>query len=270
MSVLNITNFKGGVGKTTTSCMVAYSLANKGYKVLVIDEDPQADTSDLLGRTFRVPEFEYTLYEAMEERNLQLCNISLSDNLDLCPASTSLIDLQFLLDDLTKHNPNNREQRPYFLNYMIESAKTMDGTAYKDYYDFILIDSPPTMSDYTNNAIMASDYVHIVLQSQERSLTSTKKQIEYLKRMKERYNAAFDLVGIIPVLIKKDGAVDQYVLKQAEEHFDDLMYNTLIKQRERLKRYDLTGISNKDMHDTEVHEIFSQLASEMETRMMKG
>lgn len=270
MSVLNITNFKGGVGKTTTSCMVAYSLAEKGHKVLVIDEDPQADTSDMLGRTYRIPEFKNTLYEAMTQKDLQVCNIKLSENLDLCPSSTSLIDFQFLLDDMTGNKAENRDKRPYYLKYLIESAKTKDGTPYKEYYDFILIDSPPTMSDYTNNAIIASDYIHIVMQSQERSFTSTKKQISYLERMKERYNAQFELAGIIPVLIKKDGTVDQYILDQAENHFEGLVYDTVIKQRERLKRYDLTGITNKDMHDTDVQEIFSQLAAEMEARMTKG
>ncbi|WEG72384.1 ParA family protein [Vagococcus intermedius] len=145
---------------------------------------------------------------------------------------------------------------------------------FEDEFDYILFDVPPTLSTFTDSAVLVSDYIVIVLQTQERSFIGAEAFIKYLQELMGSYETDFDILGILPVLQKNNAIVDKSVLKNATEEFgEENMFKTIIKNMERLKRYDITGIIdpkiNKkfDMHDKNVHALYSEVTDELIERI---
>lgn len=278
---------KGGVGKTTNSVMTAYQLARQGYKTLVCDLDPQANATQLLRRTFNLQNdkdltIEKTMMVALTEENISSAIVNIMDNLYLLPSSEDFksypdfLEMKYMPDKekiqagdgttLQSEMSRIKEQRiSYFAKQL---AKVRDD------YDFIIIDVPPTLSVFTDSAIYATDYVIIVLQTQQRSLDGAETFFEYLQQMYNDYAAVdFDILGVLAVLLKNNAGLDSQILQDAEEDFgQDMLFKQIIRHMERLKRYDRTGIAEKDltpydMHDTRVHYIYQQLTNEIVTRL---
>lgn len=254
--VITIGNFKGGVGKTTACVLFSYLLAEKGKKVLLIDFDPQANSTEIIQATY--PEISIegnTLIEAME--NLSFKNVikQVTENLSIVPASWNLSKFPDILEDYKKG------ERYYLLQHMIKSIKND--------FDYIIIDVPPTLSGYTNNAVLASDFVIMVLQTQQQAFSSSIKFISYLKDLRSDYHADFELLGVIQYLIKRDGKVDNEIIEASNEAFGDAIFNHQIHQRERVKRFGKNGITNNDSHDERVLFMYSELLSEIESRILE-
>ena len=280
-------NMKGGVGKTTNSVMTAYQLAKLGYKTLVCDLDPQANATQLLRRTYGLQhetdlQIGKTMMVALTEENIKPAIVNIMDNLYLLPSSEDFknypdfLEMKFMLDKekiesgdsttLQSEMSKVKEQRiAYFAQQL---AKV------RDEYDFVIIDVPPTLSIFTDSAIYATDFVIIVLQTQQRSLDGAETFFEYLQQMYNDYaNIDFDILGVLAVLLKNNVGLDNQILKDAETDFGkDMLFNQIIRHMERLKRYDRTGIAEKnltkyDMHDTRLHYIYNMLTKEIVTRL---
>ena len=280
-------NMKGGVGKTTNSVMTAYQLAKLGYKTLVCDLDPQANATQLLRRTYGLQhgtdlQIDKTMMVALTEENIKSAIVNIMDNLYLLPSSEDFknypdfLEMKFMLDKekIEAGNSNTlqsemskiKEQRiAYFAQQL---AKV------RDEYDFIIIDVPPTLSIFTDSAIYATDFVIIVLQTQQRSLDGAETFFEYLQQMYNDYaNIDFDILGVLAVLLKYNVGLDSQILKDAEADFGkDMLFKQIIRHMERLKRYDRTGIAEKgltkyDMHDTRLHYIYNTLTQEIVSRL---
>lgn len=280
-------NMKGGVGKTTNSVMTAYQLARLGYKTLVCDLDPQANATQLLRRTYSLQhgsdlQIDKTMMVALTEENIKSAIVNIMDNLYLLPSSEDFknypdfLEMKFMLDKekieagdsntLQSEMSQVKEKRiAYFANQL---AKV------KDDYDFVIIDVPPTLSVFTDSAIYATDFVIIVLQTQQRSLDGAETFFEYLQQMYNDYaNVDFDILGVLAVLLKNNVGLDSQILKDAETDFGkDMLFKQIIRHMERLKRYDRTGIAEKDltkydMHDTRLHYIYNTLTQEIVSRL---
>lgn len=280
-------NMKGGVGKTTNSVMTAYQLAKLGYKTLVCDLDPQANATQLLRRTYGLQhgsdlQIDKTMMVALMDENIKPAIVNIMDNLYLLPSSEDFknypdfLEMKFLLDKekiqagdsntLQSEMSKVKEQRiAYFAQQL---AKV------RDEYDFIIIDVPPTLSIFTDSAIYATDFVIIVLQTQQRSLDGAETFFEYLQQMYNDYaNVDFDILGVLAVLLKNNAGLDSQILKDAETDFGkDMLFDQIIRHMERLKRYDRTGIAEKsltkyDMHDTRLHYIYNTLTKEIVSRL---
>ena len=280
-------NMKGGVGKTTNSVMTAYQLAKLGYKTLVCDLDPQANATQLLRRTYGLQhetdlQIGKTMMVALTEENIKPAIVNIMDNLYLLPYSEDFknypdfLEMKFMLDKekiesgdsttLQSEMSKVKEQRiAYFAQQL---AKV------RDEYDFVIIDVPPTLSIFTDSAIYATDFVIIVLQTQQRSLDGAETFFEYLQQMYNDYaNIDFDILGVLAVLLKNNVGLDNQILKDAETDFGkDMLFNQIIRHMERLKRYDRTGIAEKgltkyDMHDTRLHYIYNTLTKEIVARL---
>ena len=280
-------NMKGGVGKTTNSVMTAYQLAKLGYKTLVCDLDPQANATQLLRRTYGLQhgtdlQIDKTMMVALTEENIKSAIVNIMDNLYLLPSSEDFknypdfLEMKFMLDKekIEAGNSNTlqsemskiKEQRiAYFAQQL---AKV------RDEYDFIIIDVPPTLSIFTDSAIYATDFVIIVLQTQQRSLDGAETFFEYLQQMYNDYaNIDFDILGVLAVLLKYNVGLDSQILKDAKADFGkDMLFKQIIRHMERLKRYDRTGIAEKgltkyDMHDTRLHYIYNTLTQEIVSRL---
>ncbi|GAF66471.1 putative ATPase [Bacillus sp. TS-2] len=272
MSAIKITfgNFKGGTGKTTNCTMIGYTLAKRGFKVLVLDQDPQANATSLYLKTKireegKQSQIESTLMTAIASEDLSSIVTPISENLFLLP---SFADYTSLPRYLERKYPNDFKARSLFLTNLIKPLE-------KD-FDFILIDVPPTVSVYTDSALLASDYTVVVLQTQERSLEGAENFVQYLQELINNYDANFDIIGILPVLLKNNAAVDLNTLAYAKEKFgEENLFKTIVKNMERLKRYDVVGIINpltddkSDIHDKRVFELYEQVTDEFLTRIQR-
>ena len=280
-------NMKGGVGKTTNSVMTAYQLAKLGYKTLVCDLDPQANATQLLRRTYVLQQgtdlqIGKTMMVALTEENIKPAIVNIMDNLYLLPSSEDFknypdfLEMKFMLDKekiesgdsttLQSEMSKVKEQRIAYFSQQLAKVR--------DEYDFIIIDVPPTLSVFTDSAIYATDYVIIVLQTQQRSLDGAETFFEYLQQMYNDYaNIDFDILGVLAVLLKNNVGLDNQILQDAEADFGkDMLFNQIIRHMERLKRYDRTGIAEKgltkyDMHDTRLHYIYNKLTKEIVARL---
>lgn len=280
-------NMKGGVGKTTNSVMVAYQLAKMGYKTLVCDLDPQANATQLLRRTYGLQhdgedlKIDKTMMVALSEQDIKSAIVNIMDNLDLLPSSEDFksypdfLEITFMPDkEKIAENPSSlqsemsavKEQRISYFAKQLEKVK--------DDYDVVVIDVPPTLSVFTDSAIYATDEIVIVLQTQQRSLDGAETFFEYLQQMYNSYSDVdFDILGVLPVLLKTRSGLDDQILEDAKEDFgEDTLFEQIIHHMERLKRYDRTGIADHeltkaDIHDRKIHYIYSELTKEIVERL---
>lgn len=266
--VITYGNFKGGTGKTTNSAMMAYMLSKLGYKTLLADLDPQANATSLYLRTKQritndVVTFNKTLMSAIADEDLSDIIIEIKENLYLLPSFADFTSFPLFLE---KKFPDSQLGRVTFLKGLIDKIK--------DDYDYILIDVPPTLSTYTDSALLASDYTIIVLQTQERSLVGAEAYVGYLQELIDNYDANFDILGVLPVLLKNNSKVDEATLNTAKEKFgEENLFNNLVKNMERLKRYDIIGIVDSDLegkhdiHDKRVMALYKKVTEEMINRL---
>lgn len=263
--ILSFLNFKGGVGKTSTTALVSYNMAKMGKKVLVIDLDPQANITSLFLKTLNndgagVVTIETSLMSAINNNvDLKDIAIKINDNLELVPNAVDFSFYNRFLD----HNFDTEEQRVSFLKTKIDSLK--------DTYDYIFLDVPPTISLPNDTAFYACDQIIVVLQTQERSLSGAEVLLEYLQNtVINEFGSSMDVLGILPVLTKRNASVDTEILNAAIEEFgEENIFEHKITTMERIKRMDLTGISDNpsDAWDKKVHQAFTDVASEIVERL---
>lgn len=259
---LTVGNFKGGVGKTTNSILIAYTLAQKGIKTLVIDLDPQANATKTLTLTKLnqdedgILTFEKTLMRGIADNKIDDLPIKIIDNLFLMP---STIDFEEFAKFLYQNTDNQTDEDFYF-------SKLLDPI--KESFDIIIIDVPPMSKEITRNAVTSSDYVLISLQTQEHSLTGAENYIEELNKLNEKYDLNLTVVGLLPVLLKNTGTVDEYIIENAKEIFGESnIFSTIVPQMERIKRFDINGITNHDRHDLKVLQKYNEVTDELITRL---
>lgn len=258
---ITIGNQKGGVGKTTNGTMICYSLAKIGIKSLIIDLDPQANAtkSMLLTKSNHSEEIftvDKTIMAGVQDDDLTDLPVNIMPNLDLLP---SYSDFKGFTRFLYRNTQTDYEV-DHYLEHLIKPLKKE--------YDVIFIDIPPFSIETTNNAAILSDYVLISLQTQERSMTGAEDFLKTLSAVIEKYNLDTDILGIIEVLQKKKGSVDQYIMDQAKEEFgQENIFETVIPQMERLKRFDVNGIEENDYFDKQVVGLYNRLTEEFLKRL---
>ncbi|WP_341775157.1 ParA family protein [Staphylococcus hyicus] len=258
MSIITVGNFKGGVGKTTVATLLSY-IASENYdkKVLLIDFDPQGNATQIMKRTY--PDFEeekISFIDMLKNGDLNKSIVKLTSKLSLLPADSSLANLSDII------SKTNILKKRYILNNVIEKIKK----TYK--FDYIFIDVPPTInSDFTNNAVYASDYILMVFQTQQSAYESSLSFVNFLRDRKKESDLKFELVGAVPVLIKKSGRVDKQILNMSKSAFSEALFENQIYQRERIKRFAVNGIKDRDMHDKKVIYMFNKVYEELVDRI---
>ena len=176
--IISIANHKGGVGKTTTTASVGSILATKGYKVLVIDLDAQANLTSSLIKG----EVSASIYDAMKKSNaLPIYRINEKTELDLVPASLELAQADFEMA--------SKIARERILANLLED--------YKDKYDYIIMDCPPSLGLMTFNAITASDYVIIPLVAEILPFNGLKMISDFIGQLKKYLNPKIEILGIL-------------------------------------------------------------------------
>lgn len=256
-----IGNFKGGVGKTKSVTMLAYESATvKKRKTLVIDLDPQGNATSVLAKTGNIKEITKTITDGFQKGDLTNEITPIIENLDLVASNTAFRNLSKIL--YQKFPDNERAQ----VTYLAELVKPL-----KEKYDAIYLDVPPTISDYSDNAMLAADFCIIVLQTQELSLDGAQTYIAYIQYLVDTYDINLNVLGIIPCMLRQGGRVDDKVLNQAKELYGGNVLNTIVKYQERLKVYDVEGIrinyninGKPDTWDKKAHQVFIDVLDELD------
>lgn len=258
-----IGNQKGGVGKTTNTYLIAYTLAKLGIKTLVCDLDPQSNSTKALILTKsqnsnEIMTIDKTLMWGVQQRDLKDLPVSIIENLDLLP---SYIDFEDFAKYLYK-NTSNEYEETHLLEPLFEPLK--------EDYDIILIDVPPLNVEVTSNAVMFSDYVLISLQTQDDSMTGAIEYIKTLVKLKMKYELGIEVLGALPMLSNSRGSVDKLIIESAKEEWgEDLVFETVIPQMERIKRFSINGITDEDRFDRKVLEMYEKVVSEMLSKLIE-
>lgn len=175
--VITLSNHKGGVGKTTSTISLGAALAQKGKRVLLIDLDPQANLTQSLRTDNSDPS--RTIYAAIRGA-ASLKPIAVADNLDVVPSTLDLSGAEIELSAETG--------REYILRELVDSIK--------DNYDFVLIDSPPSLGLLTLNALTAADQILIPLQAEYLATQGLTKLLEVVEKIQKRLNKSLTIGGI--------------------------------------------------------------------------
>lgn len=255
-------NQKGGVGKTTNTYLIGYTLAKMGLNVLVADLDPQANATKVLWLTKNreakeLETIDKTLMFGVQEGNLTNLPVKIMDNLSLLP---SYIDFQGFTKYVYTHTNGDGYQESHILQPLFEPLKSD--------YDIILVDTPPFSKEVTDNAIMFSDYALISLQTQDDSLTGAEEYVNTLVTLNEKFNVNLEIIGVLPVLSDSRSGVDQTVLNAAQTEFgDENVFKTVVPQMARVKRFSLNGITDRDRFDHRVTDLYQKVTDEVLERL---
>lgn len=216
--IIAIANQKGGVGKTTTTINLSASLAEKGKKVLVIDADPQGNTTSGFGVDKN--DLENTIYELMlGESSIEECIIkNVVDGVSILASNVNLAATEIELIGIDK--------KEYILKNEIEWVK--------DKYDFIIIDCPPSLSMLTINAMTTANTVLVPIQCEYYALEGLSQLIHTVNLVKERLNPDLDMEGVVFTMYDSRTNLSAQVVENVKNHLNQNIYKTVIPRNIRL------------------------------------
>lgn len=225
--IISIINQKGGVGKSTTAVNLAAALGELGKKVLIVDFDPQGNSTSGLG--IEKEELEQCVYDALlndvPAENLLIqanCN-----NVTVIPATIQLAGAEIELVSAMA-----RETR---LKELLEPVQ--------ENYDFVFIDCPPSLGLLTINALTAADSVLIPIQCEYYALEGVTKLLESMRMVKSKINKGLEVFGVLLTMYDSRTSLANQVVDEVKQYFRDKVFNTLIPRTVKISEAPSFGMS---------------------------
>ncbi len=216
--IIAIANQKGGVGKTTTAINLSACLAEAGQKILVVDVDPQGNTTSGFGLDKN--SLEDTVYELMlDQTDLESClRKDVIENLDILPANVNLSGAELELVAV--------DRSQFILKDIVDRLR--------DDYDFIILDCPPSLSMLTVNAMTAADTVLVPIQCEYYALEGLAQLMHTIELVKKNLNPDLEMEGVVFTMYDARTNLSLEVVENVKANLKQTIYKTIIPRNIRL------------------------------------
>jgi chromosome partitioning protein len=225
--VITVTNQKGGVGKTTTSINLSFYLAKAGKKTLLIDFDPQGNASSGLG--IDKNDLDRTMCDVMLDE-CKLKDVIVANKvkkLYVAPTIPELANVEVQMAEM--------ENKFTILKRAINSVE--------DDYDYIIIDSPPSLSLLTVNGMIAADYLLIPVQTEFYALEGVSQLLKSMKLVRDAMNPDLELLGVLATMYDRRTVLSSQVLAEVKKFFKEIVFDTTIPRNVRLAEAPSHGVA---------------------------
>ena len=251
---------KGGVGKSTQTGIMAWLLARRGKRVLVVDMDSQGNVSTLLSQMEPYAFSNETVLEAVEDGDPRPYVLEIQTGLHLLPADDLLATYDRRIYEVK--DEQRRAEHPLF--YLRDALSIV-----RDDYDYILVDCPPSLNQQTVSALAMSDYVVTVLQTEVYAFQALNRFFETLFYVKKGINPKLVMLGI------SAGMMDRYTLQNAileavQEQYGALVFSTVLRRLVRIAEFATAGISDSRADQKTALAQYEQLLDEVLARVQEG
>ncbi len=245
MNIISIANQKGGVGKTTVSVNLASALKELKKKVLLIDMDPQGNSTTGIGIDKK--NLYYSVYDLMADNtDFSKIMIRTVSGVDVIPSEVELSSF-----DINFYSKPNKE---FLLKDKISNLK----------YDYIIIDCPPSLGLLNLNALVASNFVVIPIQCEFYALEGVSQMINTINLIKTKLNPKLELGGILINMFDPWIRIQREILKELENHFSNKILKTFLKKNVRLTEASSYGMPiNLYEENSKGHKAFMDIAKEV-------